>query len=247
MSISPWETFTRQLIELEGYKIVLKGLLNTAIIAVFGLLLGFVVGCVCAIIKQIPVYNKKIVPILQRIVDLYVTVFRGTPMVVQLLIMHFIILPTFGVRIPSLIINEEFAIDGTVFEAIFAFGLNSGAYMSEIMRGGIESVDKGQLEAARAVGLPYSTAMLSVVIPQAFRNVLPTLGNEFIALIKETSVCSFIAVDDLTKAFQNIANSTYEYIIPYLVLAACYLILVLLITLLVHMTERRLKHNGKAH
>mgnify|MGYP003319955557 CR=1 FL=1 len=245
--MTAWNIFTRQLIELEGYKIVLKGLLNTAIIAVFGLLLGFIVGCLCAVIKQIPTYNNKVALVFQRIVDLYVTVFRGTPMVVQLLIMHFILLPTLGIRIPSLLIGKNFAIDGAVFEAILAFGFNSGAYMSEIMRGGIDSVDRGQLEAARAVGLSYPTAMMTVVIPQAFRNVLPTLGNEFIALIKETSVCSFIAVDDLTKAFQNIANSTYEYLIPFLVLALCYLILVLMITYLVHLTERRLKHNDIQH
>ncbi len=246
--MSAWNIFARQLFELEAYKIVLKGLLNTALIAVFGLLLGFILGCLCAVIKQIPTYkNKTLITVFQRIVDVYVAVFRGTPMVVQLLIMHFIILPGMGVRFPSLLIGQNFAIDGSVFEAVLAFGLNSGAYVSEIMRGGIDSVDKGQLEAARAVGLPYTTAMLTVVIPQAFRNVLPTLGNEFIALIKETSVASFIAVEDLTKSFQNIANSTYEYLIPYLVLALCYLILVLMISFLVHVTERRLKRNERHH
>ena len=130
---------------------------------------------------------------------------------------------------------------GVVIEAIIAFALNSGAYMSEIMRGGISSIDKGQLEAGRALGLSYPKTMVSVVLPQAFKNVLPTLGNEFIALIKETSVVSFIAVTDLTKAFQNIANSTYEFIVPYLVLALCYLILVILISLLVKFLEKKLK------
>ncbi len=241
--MNPWQIFIRQLVELDGYKLVLTGLLNTVIIAVLGLIFGFIIGCVCAVVKVTPVYNKKFMIVFQKIVDVYVTVFRGTPMVVQLLIMHFVIFPAIGLQIKPLIISESFVITGTVFEAVIAFALNSGAYMSEIMRGGIDSVDKGQLEAARAVGLPYSTSMISVVIPQAFKNVLPTLGNEFIALIKETSVCSFIAVDDLTKSFQNIANSTYEYIVPYLALALCYLLIVLLITWVVHLIERRLKKN----
>lgn len=244
--MNAWQIFTRQLIELDGYKIVLTGLANTVIIAVLGLVLGFIIGCICAVIKVTPTYKGKVfVKIFQKIVDIYVTVFRGTPMVVQLLIMHFIIFPSFGVRIPSMIISENFVVSGTVFEAIIAFALNSGAYMSEIMRGGIDSVDRGQLEAARAVGLTYPTSMITVVIPQAFKNVLPTLGNEFIALIKETSVCSFIAVEDLTKAFQNIANSTYEYIVPYLALAVCYLVLVLLITWLIHVIERGMKKNDR--
>lgn len=243
--MSAWDIFVRQLIELNGYKIVLIGLMNTAIIAVFGLLIGFLIGSFCAVIKSIPTYHNKTALIFQKIVDVYVTVFRGTPMVVQLLIMHFILLPTIGLRFPSIPISASFVLDGTVIEAILAFALNSGAYMSEIMRGGIESVDKGQLEAGRAVGLSYPAAMCSIVIPQAFRNVLPTLGNEFIALIKETSVCSFIAVNDLTKAFQNIANSSYEYLVPYLALALSYLVLVLVITFFIHLTERRLKTNGK--
>ena len=111
------------------------------------------------------------------------------------------------------------------------------------MRGGINSVDKGQLEAGRALGMSYPRTMISIVLPQAFKNVLPTLGNEFITLIKETSVASFIAVVDLTKAFQNIANSTYEFIVPYLVLALFYLVLVILITMLIKQLEKRMKNS----
>ncbi|MBO7390724.1 MAG: amino acid ABC transporter permease [Clostridia bacterium] len=240
--MSIWQIFTRQFVTLQGYKLVLEGLLNTLIIAIFGLLLGFLLGSLVAVIMAIPTKNNPFVKVLQVLANLYITIFRGTPMVVQLLIIHFVLFPILGINFSNIILGS-FVIQGVVIEAIIAFALNSGAYMSEIMRGGINSVDKGQLEAGRALGLSYSKTMVSVVIPQAFKNVLPTLGNEFIALIKETSVASFIAVTDLTKAFQNMANSTYEYIVPYIVLALIYLVLVILITILVRVMEKKLKTN----
>lgn len=247
-----WNIFVTNFVENKGYNVFIEGLLNTVFIAVFGLLIGFILGSIFAVIKQVPNYKKPVVTIFQKIIDVYVMIFRGTPMVVQLLIIHFVLFPTMGIDFKNIILSEKFVISGTVIEAIIAFGLNSAAYMSEIMRGGIDSVDKGQLEAGRALGLSYPKAMVNIVIPQAFKNVLPTLGNEFIALIKETSVCSFIAVVDLTKAFQNIANSTYEYIVPYLVLALSYLVLVILITILIRLIEKKLNHaaadkkNGKS-
>lgn len=233
-----WNIFVRQLIELEGYKIVLQGLTNTVIIAVFGLILGFIIGSVFAVIKVVPVYKKSVTYFAQKVIDVYVTVFRGTPMVVQLLIMHFVLLPILGLDVKNIVVGS-FVIEGAVVETIFAFALNSAAYICEIMRGGINSVDKGQLEAGRALGLSYPRTMASIVTPQAFKNVLPTLGNEFIALIKETSVASFISVCDLTKSFQNIANSTYEFIVPYIALAVCYLVLVVLITCLIKYLEKK--------
>lgn len=226
--MTAWDSFYRQLITLEGYKNVLTGLLNTAYIAVFGLLIGMVVGCLLATTKILP-QKKWYVKALSRFTDVYVAIFRGTPMVVQLLIIHFVLFPAMGIMISS------------VIEAIIAFGLNSGAYVSEIMRGGILSVDKGQTEAGRALGFGYGRTMMKIVLPQAIKNVTPTLGNEFITLLKETSVVSFIAVVDITKSFQNIANSTYEYIVPYLVLALCYLVIVLGVTGLVKLIERRLR------
>jgi len=220
------------MIELEGYKNVLQGLANTALIAVFGLLIGMIVGCLLAITKIIP-KNGFLSKLLSRLTDVYVAVFRGTPMVVQLLIIHYVLFPAVGIQLPLLV------------EAILAFGLNSGAYVCEIMRGGILSVDAGQTEAGRALGLNYKQTMLKIVLPQAIKNVVPTLGNEFIALLKETSVVSFITVLDLTKAFQNIANSTYEYVIPYLVLALIYLVLVLAVTGIIKLVERRLRASDK--
>jgi polar amino acid transport system permease protein len=223
-----WEVFVKQMITLEGYKKVLEGLGNTALIAIFGLLIGMVIGCLLATCKILP-KSSFIVKLLSGFADFYVAIFRGTPMVVQLLLMHFVLFPLMNIDIDS------------KFEAVLAFGLNSGAYVSEIMRGGILSVDIGQTEAGLALVLNYGQTMLRIVLPQAIKNVVPTLGNEFIALLKETSVVGFIAVVDLTKAFQNIANSTYEYIIPYVVLALVYLVIVLAVTGIIKLVERRLR------
>lgn len=230
--MNAWQTFYRQMFELEGYKNVLQGLSNTALIAIFGLLIGMIVGCLLAITKIIP-KNGFLSKLLSKLTDVYVAIFRGTPMVVQLLIIHYVLFPAVGIQLPLLV------------EAILAFGLNSGAYVCEIMRGGILSVDGGQTEAGRALGLNYRQTMLRIVLPQAIKNVVPTLGNEFIALLKETSVVSFITVLDLTKAFQNMANSTYEYVIPYLVLAVIYLVLVLAVTGIIKLVERRMRASDK--
>lgn len=227
-----WNLFYKQFITYGAYKEVLDGLLATVEIAVFGLLIGIVIGTLIAIVKVMPKY--KIFPrIMDKICTVYVAFFRGTPMVVQLLLGYFVILPAL-----------EIAAEGVVV-AIIIFGLNSGAYVSEMMRAGIQSVDVGQLEAGRALGLGFWTAMFKIVIPQSIKNILPTLGNEFISLVKETSVVSFIAVTDITKAFRAIGDSNYEYIVPYLMLAAVYLILVLLITWGIKTMERRLKRSEK--
>lgn len=206
---------------------MLDGLYATIIIAVGGLAIGIVIGMLIAVTKVVPKYSP-FVKVLSRISDIYVGFFRGTPMVVQLLLVYYVLLPAMGVRI-----------DSAVTVAVIVFGLNSGAYVSEIMRSGINSVDQGQLEAGRALGLSYPVAMLRIVIPQAIKNIIPTLGNEFIVLVKETSVTSFITVVDLTRAFRGIASANYEYIIPYIILAAFYLVIVILITMVIKLIERR--------
>jgi len=206
-------------------KLLLDGLINTVKVAVMGLIIGILIGTLIAIVKVAPKY-KLINRILDKICSVYVALFRGTPMVVQLLLAYYVLLPSLGVKnVNSLMVG------------IVVFGMNSGAYVSEIMRGGLNSVDKGQMEAGRALGLSYSTTMLKVVIPQAIKNILPTLGNEFITLIKETSVLSFITVYDLYTALSAIGSKNYEKMVPYLVMAIIYIILVLLITLLVKMLE----------
>ena len=230
--MTAWKLFYKQFITYNGYKSVLNGLLATVEIAIFGLIIGIVIGTLIAVVKVMP-KHKRLPRVLEKICDVYVAFFRGTPMVVQLLIGYFVLIPALG------IVAEGIAV------AITIFGLNSGAYVSEIMRSGIQSVDAGQLEAGRAVGLPYRTAMLKIVIPQSIKNILPTLGNEFIVLVKETSIVSFIAVTDVTKAFRSIADANYEYIIPYLMLALVYLVIVLLITLGIKMMERRLKRSDR--
>ena len=161
---------------------------------------------------------KRLPKVLNAICSVYVGLFRGTPMVVQLLVFYYVLLPIIGVHITG------------VQVAMVVFGLNSGAYISEIMRSGIQSVDSGQLEAGRAVGLSFGVTMVKIVIPQAVKNILPTLGNEFISLIKETSVVSFVGAADLYVAFSYIGSNSYEFMVPYLVMAMIYIVLVLIIS-----------------
>ena len=224
--------FIEQFITKGGYKTVLSGLLVTVEIAVLGLIIGILLGTLIAVVRVTPKY-KLFPKILVGICNVYVAFLRGTPMVVQLLIGYYVLFPALNIAIDAVLV------------AVLIFGLNSAAYVSEIMRSGIQSVDIGQLEAARALGLPYSTSMLKIVIPQSIKNILPTLGNEFIVLVKDTSIVSFIAVVDLTKAFRQIGDATYEYVVPYLMLAAVYLVLVLGITFAIRAMERRLKRNER--
>lgn len=226
------EKFLEILIERGGYKEVLVGLQNTVLIAVAGLIIGTVIGTLIATVRVLPKY-KSIVKALDSFCSFYVGLFRGTPMVVQLLVFYYVMLPLMGIRMSSVVV------------AITVFGLNSGAYISEIMRAGILSVDPGQMEGARSVGLSYSAAMMKIVIPQAIKNILPTLGNEFIALIKETSVVSFVGAKDLYLAFQSIGSGTYEYMVPYLVMAIIYIVIVCLITLGIKVMERRLRKGDR--
>ena len=215
-----------------GYVKVLEGLQNTLLIAVSGLLIGILIGTLIATVRVIPKY--KILPrVLNAICSFYVALFRGTPMVVQLLVFYYVLLPIIGLKITG------------VQVAILVFGLNSGAYISEIMRSGIQSVDPGQMEAGRAVGLSFSTSMIKIVIPQAVKNILPTLGNEFISLIKETSVVSFVGAADLYVAFNYIGSNSYEFMVPYLVMAMIYIALVLVISLLIKLMERSLKKSDR--
>lgn len=215
-----------------GINVVLNGLKNTMIIAVCGLLIGIVIGTLIATIRVLP-KNNVFVKILDGICSVYVGLFRGTPMVVQLLVFYYVLLPLMKLNIPSVTV------------ALIVFGLNSGAYVSEMMRAGILSVDPGQMEGARSLGLSYSAAMMKIVIPQAIKNVLPTLGNEFISLVKETSVVSFIGAIDLCRAFSDIGNATYEYMVPYLSMAIVYIVIVCIITVLIKLMERRLRRSER--
>ena len=215
-----------------GYEKVLDGLQNTLTIAISGLLIGIVIGTLIATVRVIPKY--KVMPrILNAICSFYVELFRGTPIVVQLLIFYYVLLPIWGIRMSGVEVS------------MLVFGLNSGAYISEIMRSGILSVDSGQMEAGRAVGLSFGTTMMKIVIPQAIKNILPTLGNEFIALVKETSVVSFVGATDLYVAFNLIGSNSYEFMIPYIAMALIYILLVLIISAGIKIMERSLRKSDR--
>lgn len=244
-----WDKFVSVLIDSGGYKKVLEGLGNTLLIAVVGLVIGIIIGTLIAAVRVLPVpikwkkgeFNKDrkrsvkycLNKFFKGFCSFYVGLFRGTPVVVQLLVFYYVLLPLMGIKITG------------VGVSIMVFGLNSGAYISEIMRGGILSVDRGQMEAGRALGLSYGTTMIKVVIPQAVKNILPTLGNEFIALIKETSVVSFVGASDLYVAFNYIGSNNYEFMVPYIVMAVIYIILVIIISIGVKMLERRLRKSDR--
>lgn len=206
------------------------GLGNTLIIACTAVLIGITLGSVMAIIKAF----KNNEPgkasragFVSWLVDAYLWFFRGTPVVVQLLLFYYGFLAHVGMS--------------PLVSAMIIFGLNSAAYVTEIMRGGILSIDKGQLEAGRSLGLPFSATMKKIVLPQAFKNAIPNLCNEFIALLKETSVAGFISVIDLTKAASQVAGKTYQQIATYTVLALIYLVLVTIATFGIRKIEKRLR------
>lgn len=219
-----YEAFYIALIVDNRYMAYLKGLRITIIISLMAILIGTVIGGIIAIIKVTAKnYNKKWVG---RICDVYINVIRGTPVVVQLLIMYNLIFASRST-------NE-------IIVGAVCFGINSGAYVAEIIRAGIESIDKGQMEAGRSLGLNFAQTMRLIIMPQAIKNILPALGNEFIILIKETSVAGYIAVTDLTKAAQYVVSRTWNPMPPYIITAVCYMILVLGLSKLLSRFERRL-------
>ena len=227
-----FELFFSYLKEPVWQQRLLSGLWVTVRIAVLGLLIGIVIGTLIAAVKVAPKY-KRLLRVLEKVCDVYVAIFRGTPMVVQLLIGYYVLLPLLGIRTQA--VNVGVAV----------FGLNSGAYVSEIMRGGLRSVDEGQMEAGRALGMGYPITMLKIIVPQAVKNIVPTLGNEFITLIKETSVLSFIAISDMYTIFQKIVSNSYEPIVPYLSMALVYILLVLIVTWLIRLTEKLLARSDR--
>ena len=207
-----------------------KGLGVTLVITFFAVILGFVLGFSVAVVRNI-YDNTKRLKFLNFICNIYLTVIRGTPVVVQLLIIYFVIFS-------SMRVDKSVA-------AILAFGINSGAYQAEIFRSGINSVPKGQMEAGRSLGFNYAQTMIFIIMPQAIKNILPTLANEFIVLMKETSVAGYIALEDLTKAGDVIRSKTYSAMMPFLAVALLYLIMVMLFSYLVKLLERRLARSGR--
>ena len=222
------ERFYLNFIADDRWKYLVNGLKVTLTITFFALIIGVVLGFLVAIVRS--TYDKTgKLEILNLICKVYLTVIRGTPVVVQLLIIYFII---FG----SVDINKTLV-------AVMAFGFNSGAYVAEIFRSGIMSIDDGQFEAGRSLGFNYAQTMFYIIMPQAFKNVLPALGNEFIVLLKETSVSGYIALEDLTKGGDIIRSRTYDAFMPLIAVAVIYLVMVMIFTKLVNMLERRLRNS----
>ncbi|WP_041703981.1 amino acid ABC transporter permease [Lachnoclostridium phytofermentans] len=223
-----YQRFVSNFIEDNRYMYLVRGLITTLVITFFAVMIGALLGFIIAIIRSTYSKTGKL-RVLNFLCNIYITVIRGTPVVVQLLIIYFVI---FG----SVNINK-------IFVAVLAFGLNSGAYVSEIVRSGIMSVDEGQFEAGRSLGFNYNQTMRLIILPQAIKNILPALGNEFIVLLKETSVCGFIALEDLTKAGDIIRGRTYDAFMPLIAVALIYLTLVIIFTKLVNYLERRLRNS----
>ncbi len=214
----------------DRYLYLTRGLAVTLEITFFALLIGVVLGFILAIIRSTCDKTGKL-KILNMIAKLYITIIRGTPVVLQLLILYFVIFA-------SVNINK-------VVVAAIAFGLNSGAYVAEIVRSGIMAVDEGQFEAGRSLGFNYFQTMCYIVLPQAIKNILPALGNEFIVLLKETSVSGYIAIQDLTKGGDIIRSQTFEPFLPLIAVAIIYLVMVIIFQKLVNLLERRLRKNER--
>ena len=235
------DEFILNFIRGDRWEFLVKGLGHTVLITLGAAVIGVVIGILVAAVRTTFDNNEEslkrhggfsycILRFLNGVCKVYLTVFRGTPVVVQLLIWFFIIFASIREGLPV---------------AIIAFGVNSGAYVAEIMRGGIMSIDKGQLEAGRSLGLNYAQTMTSIILPQAFKNSLPTLLNEFIALLKETSVAGYVGIMDLTKAGDIIRGRTFSAFMPLIAVALAYLLIVMLLTWLVGKLERRLRKSDR--
>ncbi|MBQ4595265.1 MAG: ABC transporter substrate-binding protein/permease [Akkermansia sp.] len=225
-----WASFHTNFIKNDRWKYLANGLLVTVEISAAAALIGILLGGMIGMIRSTADQTGRL-KLLDALCRLYLTVIRGTPVVVQLLIIYFVI---FG----SVEVNK-------VLVAIVAFGLNSAAYVAEIIRSGIMSVDKGQMEAGRSLGLGYGYTMRSIILPQAFKNVLPALGNEFIVLLKETSICGYIALQDLTKGGDIILSQTYDAFLPLLAVALIYLSMVVVLSHLLKKLEKYLQKNER--
>lgn len=231
--MSAWESFERAFLVSNRYIAYLDGFKTTLIISFFAVMLGVGVGLILAIIKYTANHMEKniILTVLNWIANIYIGIIRGTPVYVQLLIIYFIIFAKMDTS--------------PLVAAVICFGINSSAYVAEIIRAGIEAVDAGQMEAGRSLGLGWTQTMVSIIMPQAIKNILPALGNEFIVLIKETAIVGTIAVRDVTKAAQNVGAITFELLPPLLITAAMYLVVVLILTKLLGMFERRLAQSDR--
>ena len=221
------ESVYQSLIYDNRYKFIIEGLFNTVIIALFSVIVGVLICIFVALIRNNYDKNGK-GKLLNSLAKWYVDIIRGTPVILQLMIIYYVVFKSVDVSV--------------VLVGVFAFGINSGAYVAEIIRAGIQSIPIGQTEAGYSLGLNYKQVMQYIVLPQALRNILPALGNEFITLLKETSVGAYIGIIELTKASDIIASRTYDYFFPLILIAILYLIMTLGLSKLVALLERRLNY-----
>ena len=224
------EKFHSTFIDGDRWMYLVHGLGTTLLITLFAVILGMVLGFLIAIVRSTHDKTGKL-GFLNVLARIYLTIIRGTPMVVQLLIIYFVIFASVNV--------------GKTFVAVLAFGLNSAAYVAEIVRSGIMSIDNGQFEAGASLGMNYPKTMISIILPQAFKNILPALANECIVLLKETSVAGYIALTDLTKGGDIIRSQTYEAFLPLIAVAVIYLVMVMILSSLVSKLERRLAKSDR--
>lgn len=223
------EALYDNLIAKDRWRYIVDGLVTTLQITFFAVIIGVILGFVVAIIRSTYEKTHKL-KLLNAICQVYLTVFRGTPVVVQLLIMYYVIFVS---------------VKSKLLVASLAFGINSGAYVAEIIRGGIQSIDEGQFEGGRSLGFNYTQTMVYIILPQVLKNVLPSLANEFIVLLKETSVSGYIAMQDLTKGGDIIRSQTYNAMVPLFIVAAIYLAMVMLFSYLIRILERRLRNSER--
>jgi His/Glu/Gln/Arg/opine family amino acid ABC transporter permease subunit len=223
------DIFYRSIIEQDRYEFILEGLGKTLVIAFFAVILGIILGTLLSVIINYNQETKKL-KFLSSICKFYVAIIRGTPVVLQLMIIYYIIFKSVNINV--------------ILVGVLAFGFNSAAYVSEIIHAGIDSIDKGQKEASKALGLTYTQMMSSIVLPQAIKNILPALGNEFITLLKETSVAGYIGIIELVKASDIIASVTYDYFFPLIIVAIIYLILTLGLSKLLTLFEKKVLNHA---
>lgn len=222
-----FESLYYSLIYQSRYMYILQGLANTIIMALFATLIGVFLGTIIALVINANQHTSKF-RFLKKVCNAYVMVIRGTPVLLQLMIIYYVIFKSININI--------------ILVGIIAFGLNSAAYVSEIIKSGIISVDKGQFEASKVLGLNYIKTMRYVVLPQAIKNILPALGNEFITLLKETSVAGYIGIIELTKASDIIASRTYDYFFPLIIIAIIYFTMTYFLSKLIKIMERKLNN-----
>lgn len=223
-----YDDFYKTVIFDERYKLILEGLKNTILIAIGALIVGILLGSIISIVKYTNKERGKF-KLLSKIFDIYVNIIRGTPSVLQLMIMYYVIFKTSTID--------------SVIVGIIAFGINSSAYVAEILRSGFDSIDDGQVEAGLSLGLNFRQVLKYIIIPQAIKVSLPSMGNEFVTLINETAIAGYIGIEDLTKASDIIASRTYDYFFPLVLVALIYLVLTSVISKLLKKMERKLNVN----